>query len=160
MPEPKVTNSLNARARSALRTRAALISSGRRALGSGLATGIGIADLARDAGVATGSFYNHFGSKAELFAATLTEVVEELAQLLDNAAAGVDDPVDVVRAHVRALGAVGRVQPDIAAIVDCFLRRATWASLRLPRGHCGDEHIRLASHRHHLHLAASPATRR
>jgi AcrR family transcriptional regulator len=100
-----------------MRTRAALIRSGRLALGSGLAVRLGIADLTRDAGIATGSFYNHFGSKDELFDAVIAEVVEDLVRILDAAAAGIDDPTGVVRAHMRALGEVGIGHPDIAAIV-------------------------------------------
>ncbi|MFF7943965.1 TetR/AcrR family transcriptional regulator [Nocardia gamkensis] len=87
------------------------------ALGSGLAGRLGIADLTRDAGIATGSFYNHFGSKDELFDAVIAEVVEDLVRILDAAAAGIDDPTGMVRAHMRALGEVGIGHPDIAAIV-------------------------------------------
>ncbi|WP_062993221.1 TetR/AcrR family transcriptional regulator [Nocardia anaemiae] len=115
--ESKDSNSLGTRARSVLRTRAALIQSGRQALGNGMAARLGIADLARNAGVATGSFYNHFGSKEELFAAVTAEVVEDLAGILDNAAAGIDEPAELVRAQVRALAAIGVTDPETAAIV-------------------------------------------
>ena len=108
---------MSTRARSVLRTRTALIHSGRWALGSGMAARLGIADLARHAGVATGSFYNHFGSKDELFAAVTAEVVEELARILDNAATGIDEPAELVRAQVRALAAIGVTDPQTAAIV-------------------------------------------
>ncbi|WP_433623568.1 TetR/AcrR family transcriptional regulator [Nocardia sp. CA-120079] len=115
--ESQDVEAVNARTRSGLRTRAALMRSGRRALGSGSAASLGIADLARHAGVATGSFYNHFRGKDELFAAVIAEVVEELARILDNAVTGVDEPVEFVRAQLRALGALGVTDPDTAAIV-------------------------------------------
>ncbi|MEU2038804.1 TetR/AcrR family transcriptional regulator [Nocardia niwae] len=91
--------------------------SGRRALGSDLAERIGIADLTHDAGVAIGSFYNHFGSKDEFFETVITGVIEDLGRMLDDAAAGIEDPADIVRAHLRALGEVGVTHPDIAAII-------------------------------------------
>ncbi|BDU00004.1 hypothetical protein IFM12276_30320 [Nocardia sputorum] len=117
-PSPQqIAGRLDARARSALRTRAALIRSGRWALASDLAGRIGIAGLAREAGVATGSFYNHFSSKEELFDAVIAEVIEEVARILDSAAAGIDDPAGIVLAHLHALGKVGSDHPDIAAIV-------------------------------------------
>ncbi|WP_169810963.1 TetR/AcrR family transcriptional regulator [Nocardia amamiensis] len=115
--ESQDADAVNARARSALRTRAALIQAGRQALGSGRAARLGIADLARHAGVATGSFYNHFRDKDELLDLVIAEVVEDLARILDNAASGIDEPVEVVRAQVRALGALGLADPDAAAIV-------------------------------------------
>ncbi|MEV6336098.1 TetR/AcrR family transcriptional regulator [Nocardia vinacea] len=115
--ESQGPDSMSTRARSVLRTRTALIHSGRWALGSGMAARLGIADLARHAGVATGSFYNHFGSKDELFAAVTAEVVEELARILDNAATGIDEPAELVRAQVRALAAIGVTDPQTAAIV-------------------------------------------
>ncbi|MEU5760126.1 TetR/AcrR family transcriptional regulator [Nocardia sp. NPDC047648] len=114
---PRGADRLSARAHGVMRTRAALMQSGRLALGSGLAGRLGIADLTRDAGIATGSFYNHFGSKDELFDAVIAEVIEDLVRILDTAAAGIDDPTGIVRAHLRALGEVGIGHPDIAAIV-------------------------------------------
>ncbi|MFF0456486.1 TetR/AcrR family transcriptional regulator [Nocardia africana] len=95
--ESKNSDSPGPRARNMLRTRAALIQAGRHAMGGGMAARLGIADLARNAGVATGSFYNHFGSRDELFAAVTAEVVEDLAWILDTAAAGIDEPAELVR---------------------------------------------------------------
>ncbi|MFI9412831.1 TetR/AcrR family transcriptional regulator [Nocardia gamkensis] len=110
-------DAMNARSQRALRTRAALIHAARRALGSGRLARLGIADLARDAGVATGSFYNHFTGKDELFAVVVAEVVDELADILDDAVAGNDEPAEYVRAQIRALVAIGLADPDTAAIV-------------------------------------------
>ncbi|UGT67887.1 TetR/AcrR family transcriptional regulator [Nocardia gipuzkoensis] len=112
-----VSDQLSARARSALRTRAALMRSGRWALGGDIAERIGVADLARDAGVAIGSFYNHFSSKDEFFDTVIAEVIEDLAWILDSATAGIDDPAGIVVAHLRALGTVGVCHPDIGAVV-------------------------------------------
>ncbi|MER7453304.1 TetR/AcrR family transcriptional regulator [Nocardia beijingensis] len=114
---PQVADRLSARKRSALRTRAALVRSGRWALGSGIAGRIGIAGLAREAGVATGSFYSHFSSKDDLFDTVLAEVIGELVWKLDSAAASVDDSAGIVVAHLRAIGEVGIGHPDIAAII-------------------------------------------
>ncbi|WP_040871006.1 TetR/AcrR family transcriptional regulator [Nocardia exalbida] len=99
--------------------------------GSGLVGRLGIADLTRDAGIATGSFYNHFGGEDELFDAVIAEVIEALVRILDTAAAGIDDPTGVVRAHLRALGEVGIGHPDIAVIVGCFRTHDLGAALDL-----------------------------
>jgi TetR/AcrR family transcriptional regulator, transcriptional repressor for nem operon len=40
--------------------------------------GIGVDGLAKEAGVTSGAFYVHFGSKAEAFRATITQGLEEL----------------------------------------------------------------------------------
>ncbi|MEU1995536.1 TetR/AcrR family transcriptional regulator [Nocardia gamkensis] len=86
-------------------------------MGNDLAERIGIADLTHDAGVAIGSFYHHFSSKDEFFDAVLAGVIEDLVWILDNAAAGIEDPAEIVRAHLRSLGEVGVTHSDIAAVV-------------------------------------------
>ncbi len=58
----QIAGRLDARARSAVGARAALLRSGRWGPSSDLAGRIGVAGLAREAGVATGSFYKHFSS--------------------------------------------------------------------------------------------------
>ncbi|MFD6224385.1 TetR/AcrR family transcriptional regulator [Nocardia asteroides] len=106
-----------ARGRGARRTRAALLCAGWQALAGGKEATIGIAELTRNAGVATGSFYNHFDGKEGLFAATIAEVVRQLARTLDDAVSGADDPADVIRAQIRAFAEVGVSRPDFTSAI-------------------------------------------
>lgn len=121
-----------ARGQRSRRTRTALLRAGWQALARGKAATIGIADLTRNAGVATGSFYNHFSSKEELFAATVAEVVGQVARMLDDAASGVDDPARVIRAQMRAFGEIGVSRPDLAAAI-------------LAESYCILEHVEIRS---------------
>ncbi|MFQ6397382.1 TetR/AcrR family transcriptional regulator [Nocardia sp. KC 131] len=108
-------DSSGVRVRGARRTREALLRAAWQALATGRAATVGIAELTRNAGVATGSFYNHFEGREELFAATIAEVVSELARTLDDAVSCLEDPADVVRAQFRAFAEAGVSRPDFAA---------------------------------------------
>ncbi|MEV5838731.1 TetR/AcrR family transcriptional regulator [Nocardia sp. NPDC052112] len=108
---------MGSRARRKESTRRALLRSGRRALADGVADAASIHDLTHDVDVATGSFYNHFTNKQELFAAVLAEVVDQVTQILETAVAGVEDPAEVVLTYLRTSSRIGFVDPDIAAII-------------------------------------------
>jgi AcrR family transcriptional regulator len=49
--------------------------------------GVGVADLARKAGVTTGSLYHHFGSKLGLYTVARTEVERRVLDRMEGAAA-------------------------------------------------------------------------
>ncbi|HEY8467508.1 MAG TPA: helix-turn-helix domain-containing protein [Solirubrobacterales bacterium] len=51
---------------------------------------VGVAELARGAGVTTGAVYHHFGSKEGLFRALLEAIHAEVAERIAEAAAGLD----------------------------------------------------------------------
>ncbi|MBF6180042.1 TetR/AcrR family transcriptional regulator [Nocardia otitidiscaviarum] len=106
--------SSSTRARQTDLTRRALVLSGRRALALGRAERIGIASLARNAGVSTGTFYNYFDGKAQLFDAVMDEVIAEFAEILDVAAATAHG--DTSSAQLRALTRLGFSTPDLASI--------------------------------------------
>ena len=55
-----------------------------------------IADIAREAGVAHGSFYTYFDSKEDVFREVATEVVDDMYRLLD-AVASEERPEDLIR---------------------------------------------------------------
>lgn len=63
-------------------TRRRLVEAGTRALASRGLDGIKTAAVARDAGVANGTFYLHFEDREALVSAVVVEAVTELAQLL------------------------------------------------------------------------------
>jgi AcrR family transcriptional regulator len=51
-----------------------------------------IEEIARAVGIARGLIYRHFSSKEELYVLTVTDYLDELARLLEVAAAGTEEP--------------------------------------------------------------------
>jgi AcrR family transcriptional regulator len=99
------------------RTRQALIDAARDFLArQGLAE-VSIQELTDAADVGFGSFYNHFGSKEELFHAAIADVLEEHGQLLDELTADIEDPAEVFAASVRLTGRLVETHPQIARIL-------------------------------------------
>jgi AcrR family transcriptional regulator len=78
---------------------------------------VSIQQITDAADVGFGSFYNHFDSKVELFAAAMEQVLEEHGQLLDAATAPLTDPAEVLALSVRATGRIAVVRPDSARIL-------------------------------------------
>ena len=75
-----------------LRTRNRLIAAARLIIAEhGGLESIPIEEIARQSGVATGSFYNHFASKQLLFEAAVAEAASEHAALLSGLLAGIED---------------------------------------------------------------------
>ena len=62
-----------------LRTRAALLASGAELLGQRPIDAIAINEIVEHAGVAKGSFFNHFADKDDCFLAALTDARERLS---------------------------------------------------------------------------------
>ncbi|WP_327590960.1 TetR/AcrR family transcriptional regulator [Nonomuraea sp. NBC_00507] len=99
------------------RTRQALIAAARDFLArQGLAE-VSIQELTEAADVGFGSFYNHFGSKEELFHAAIADVLEEHGQLLDELTADIEDPAEVFAASVRLTGRLVETHPQIARVL-------------------------------------------
>ncbi|MGI5405105.1 TetR/AcrR family transcriptional regulator [Streptomyces sp. CA-135486] len=80
--------SAGTRARRGLRTRDALVAAARRIFERDGYLNARIIDIAAEAKVATGSFYTHFSSKEEVFAAVLARLQDEMLH------AGVSDGCD------------------------------------------------------------------
>lgn len=86
-----------------VRTRAQLVDAARRVFERGGVVDARVADIAREAGVATGSFYTYFARKEDAFVAVLDELREEMLHPAGlDAAAPADDPVAVIAAANRA----------------------------------------------------------
>jgi AcrR family transcriptional regulator len=60
-----------------------------------------INEITDAADVGFGSFYNHFDSKEEIFAALVEWLFEEFANTLDHLASGLSDPAEVIAVSVR-----------------------------------------------------------
>jgi AcrR family transcriptional regulator len=61
-----------------------------------------IIDIADEAGVAHGSFYTHFNSKEEAFAAVMAELQEEMLHPGPRESVASDDPIAAIEAANRA----------------------------------------------------------
>ena len=84
------------------RTRAALVAGAREVFERDGLLDARIADIASAAGVATGSFYTHFESKEDAFAAVIAEVHEETLHPRIEVPRDSDDPIAGIRAAHRA----------------------------------------------------------
>ena len=73
---------------------------------------VSIRAVARAAGVTSPSIYLHFADKTELFFAVCEQRFRAFGAVLDDAVAGVDDPVDRVIARGRAYVAFGLQHPE------------------------------------------------
>lgn len=85
-----------------IRTRAALVTAARTVFERDGYINARLTDITDEAGMATGSFYTYFSSKAEAFAAVLHEVQEEMLHPHVRDIASDEDPVASVRASNRA----------------------------------------------------------
>ncbi|MFI9812533.1 TetR/AcrR family transcriptional regulator [Saccharothrix variisporea] len=98
-------------------TRRKLIDAARRILAGDTHSTASIQDITDAADVGFGSFYNHFSSKAELFETAVSEVLEELGQLLDELSTTVDDPAVAFAQSLRLATRHGISLPETAQVL-------------------------------------------
>ena len=98
-------------------TRQKLVDAARAMLADGTAQRASIEEITERADVGFGSFYNHFTSKDDLYAAAVTEVLGIVGALLDDLHREVGDPVAAYAVSVRlsVRGALRR--PQLAQIL-------------------------------------------
>jgi AcrR family transcriptional regulator len=99
-----------------MRTRAALIRAAQGFIAEGR-VGVPVLEITQAADVGMGSFYNHFDSKEELFAAAVTDVLDNLGALLDGLTASISDPAEAFAANFRLSGRLFRHRPQEAALL-------------------------------------------
>jgi len=109
---PRATSRLDRRK---ARTRQALIDAAVWLIGEGRGDRASIQEITEAADIGSGSFYNHFDSKEQLFATASAEVLERWGQMIDRVSAGITDPAELVAVGVRIAGRLGWTHPDIAA---------------------------------------------
>lgn len=78
------------------RTRAALIDAGRRLLVENSIDAIAIGEIVNAAGVAKGSFYNHFSDRESFVHAIRESIREEIETLVEKLNEGISDPASRV----------------------------------------------------------------
>lgn len=100
------------------RTRQKLIAAARGFLQAPGYTERSIADITDTADVGLGSFYNHFSSKEELYAAAVHEVLDEHGALLDATGPTENiDPAERVAVAIRSTGRLVMTNPEMAHIL-------------------------------------------
>ena len=104
--------------RSRAATRARLLASGKALFADKGLHGVTSHDIAAHAGVAAGTFYNHFRDKADLFREITAHAVEALNLRLEMARSGAARGVrEAVRAHADALLAFAEDERDVIRIL-------------------------------------------
>lgn len=93
----------HASARLRAATRQALIEAGTAAFAQHGLSGASISQIARDAGVANGTFYLHFRSKRELYSAIVEGVLEQLSGLMEQSAATSPERGAAERREIEAI---------------------------------------------------------
>src|SRR5271165_4707094 len=113
MAEPAATGSRIERRKA--QTRAALISAAQGFIAAGNLN-VPIQEITQAADVGLGSFYNHFESREELFAAAVEDVFELLGGLLDELTADIDDPAVIFAQGFRLFGRFHRRNPQLSKV--------------------------------------------
>lgn len=78
--------------------------------------GVPIEEIAREAAVATGSFYNHFASKDDLFEAAVSEASAQHAARIEERIAELDDVAEAVATGIRSTVRMVREDPIWGAL--------------------------------------------
>jgi AcrR family transcriptional regulator len=108
---------LTARDRSRLETRGRLLGSARRLFSTRGLTRVTTHDIARGAGVASGTFYLHFPDKETLFREIVDSAVEELCRRVESATEGIADAEVAARSHAETLIGFAEENRDLVRIV-------------------------------------------
>jgi AcrR family transcriptional regulator len=85
-------------------TRQARIDAAVRLIAEGRGERASIAEITEEADIGFGSFYNHFGSKEQLFGTASGELLEQLGQVIDQACADISDPAEAFAVSLRVSG--------------------------------------------------------
>lgn len=101
----------------AVRTRAALIAAGFELLVERPIDAIPIDDVVAKAGVAKGSFFNHFADKQDFAAAIATEVRVELEALVTYTNTGISDPIARIANGMRVAAEFAITNPKRTTVL-------------------------------------------
>ena len=111
---PRSTTALSLRAQ---RTRAALVDAGFELLAERPIDAIPIDEVVARAGVAKGSFFNHFADKVAFARAISGEVRRELEEWVATANADVTDPVERIAGGMRTCARFALREPRRSAVL-------------------------------------------
>jgi AcrR family transcriptional regulator len=96
------------------RTRAALLAAARRLFAARGVDATTVAEIAEEADIAVGSFYNYFSSKDELLAALLETLLTAQRRELESRQAQVGDPAEMISIAHRHLVGLAQSDSDLA----------------------------------------------
>ncbi|HTF49787.1 MAG TPA: TetR/AcrR family transcriptional regulator [Pseudonocardia sp.] len=97
-------------------TRAALVRAAQRLLAAGTPN-VSVLEITNLADVGMGSFYNHFQSKEELYAAAIDASLEAHGNLLDALTADLDDPAERFARSFRLTGRLNKRYPELTQVM-------------------------------------------
>jgi len=120
------------------KTRQALVGAGLRLLSQRPIDAISIDDIVMEAGVAKGSFYNHFEDKEALARAVAALIRVEVEQAVSAANAGVDDPARRVARAVCVYLRHAVTDPMRAGVLQRIHTSVTYAAAPLNVGVMAD----------------------
>jgi AcrR family transcriptional regulator len=78
---------------------------------------VSVQEITARADVGTGSFYNHFSSKEELFEAAVIVAFDEHGALMDSLTADIEDPAEVFTQSFRLTGRLNRRFPEMSKVL-------------------------------------------
>jgi AcrR family transcriptional regulator len=93
------------------RTRAALIKAAQGFIAAGKLN-VPVQEISQAADVGVGSFYNHFDTKDQLFAAAISDVLDVHGALLDALTESIEDPAEIFACSFRLTGRLFRRRPQ------------------------------------------------
>lgn len=102
------------------RTRAGLIAAAQRLFAAKGIEATTISEIAEEADIAVGSFYNYFETKDDLLAALLASALTEQLSLLQARQAQVEDPAEKISVAHRHLVRVATSNPNLAWLLVRF----------------------------------------
>jgi AcrR family transcriptional regulator len=97
-------------------TRAALVKAAQRLIAEGKVN-VPVLEITRAADVGLGSFYNHFDSKEQLFAAAVVDVLDAHGAMLDRLTGSITDPAETFATSFRLTGRLFRRRPRESEIL-------------------------------------------
>jgi AcrR family transcriptional regulator len=98
------------------RTRNALVKAAQWFIAEGKVN-VPVLEITQAANVGMGSFYNHFGSKEELFEAAVADVLDEHGAVLDRLTESIQDPAETFATSFRLTGRLFRQRPQESEIL-------------------------------------------
>jgi len=111
-PRPAPSDGRNQRRKA--RTRAALLAAARRLFGEAGVDATTVAEIAEEADIAIGSFYNYFHTKEDLLAELLRETLAEQLALMELRRAGITDLAEAISVAHRHFVRLTSEQPEWA----------------------------------------------
>jgi AcrR family transcriptional regulator len=97
-------------------TRAAIVAAARELLVE-VGTEVSVQAITERADVALGSFYNHFDGKPAVFAAAVTDALQEFESWLVERTDPRDGPVAMFAARLRLFGRMTESHPHVASVI-------------------------------------------